>query len=139
MNANGIYGILVDTFFVKSKPIFQKPPGKHHAQTEGTLTNKTIQRQTWTAYSGDIRYVKVKLENIQCYINLGMDYSSRLTASLSMEHFESKPPSLVQAKHHLILQFLLTPVRLKDSSIIFAQTLKLPELQEERNIPHREL
>ena len=86
----------------------------------------------------DIRYVKVKLENLQYYINLGMDYSSRLTASLSMEHFESKPPSLVQANHHLILQFLLTPVRLKDSSIIFAQTLNLPELQEERNIPHRD-
>ena len=52
MNANGIYGILVDIFFVKSKPIFQKPPGKHYAQTEGPLTNKTIQRQTWTVYSG---------------------------------------------------------------------------------------
>jgi len=50
-------------------------------------------------------------------------------SSLSTEHFESKPPSRVQANHHLILQFLLTPVRLKDSSTIFAQSLKLPEEQ----------
>ena len=41
-------------------------------------------------------------------------------SSLSPEHFESKPPSCVQANHHLSLLFLflLTPVRLKDSSII---------------------
>ena len=41
-------------------------------------------------------------------------------SSLSPEHFESKPPSRVQANHHLSLLFLflLTPVRLKDSSII---------------------
>ena len=64
-------------------------------------------------------------------------------SSLSTERFESKPPSRVQANHHLILRFLLIPVRLKDSSTIFAQTLKLPEsatavyqLQEHRNIPH---
>ena len=41
-------------------------------------------------------------------------------SSLSPEHFESKPPSRVQANHHLSLLFLflLTPVRMKDSSII---------------------
>ena len=59
-------------------------------------------------------------------------------SSLSTEHFESKAPSRVQTNHHLILQFLLTPFRLKDSSIIFVQTLKLPEVQEERNIPNRD-
>ena len=64
-------------------------------------------------------------------------------SSFSPEHFESKAPSRVQANHHLRLQFLLTPVRPRDSSIIFAQSLKLPErataiyqLQEKRNIPH---
>ena len=64
-------------------------------------------------------------------------------SSFSPEHFESKAPSRVQANHHLCLQFLLTPVRSRDSSIIFAQSLKLPErataihqLQEKRNIPH---
>lgn len=41
-------------------------------------------------------------------------------SSLSPKHFESKPPSRVQENHHLRLQFLflLTPVRLKDSSTI---------------------
>ena len=34
---------LVNIFFVKLKPIFQKPPSKHHAQTEGTLANTTIE------------------------------------------------------------------------------------------------
>ena len=48
-------------------------------------------------------------------------------SSLSTEHFESKPPSRVQANHHIILQFLLTPVPLKDSSVILSQSLKLPE------------
>ena len=64
-------------------------------------------------------------------------------SSFSPEHFESKAPSRVQANHHLSLQFLLTPVPPRDSSIIFAQSPKLPErataiyqLQEKRNIPH---
>ena len=64
-------------------------------------------------------------------------------SSFSPKHFESKALSRVQANHHLSLQFLLTPVRPKDSSIIFARFLKLParvtavyELQEERNIAH---
>ena len=35
-------------------------------------------------------------------------------SSLSTEHFESKPHRRVQANHHLIRQFLLTPVHLKD-------------------------
>ena len=63
-------------------------------------------------------------------------------SSLSTEHFKSKPPSRVQANYHLILQFLLTPVRLNESSIIFPQSLKLPatataiyQLQEHRNTP----
>ena len=67
-------------------------------------------------------------------------------SSLSHEQFESKPPSHVKANHRLRLQFLflLTPVRLKDSSIITGQSLKLPEKataiyerkhQEQRNIP----
>ena len=67
-------------------------------------------------------------------------------SSLSTEHFESKPPRRVQANYHLILQFLLTPVRLSESTIIFAQSLKLParanaihQLQEHRNTPHPDL
>ena len=67
------------------------------------------------------------------------------TSILSPEHFESKSPSRVQANYHLRLQFLflLIPVRLKDSSIIIGQSLKLSEKataiyehQEQRNIPH---
>ena len=50
-------------------------------------------------------------------------------SSLSPEIFESKPPSRVQANHHLSQQFLflLSPVRLKDSSIIVAQSFKFPQ------------
>ena len=61
---------------------------------------------------------------------------------LSTEHFESKPPSRVQVNHHLILQFLLTPFRLNESSIVFAQSLKLErataiyELQEHSTHNH---
>ena len=64
-------------------------------------------------------------------------------SSLSTEHFESAPPSRVQANHHLSLQFLFSPVHLKDSSIILSQPLRLTdraagnyEHQEKRNIPH---
>ena len=62
---------------------------------------------------------------------------------LSSWNLESKALSRVQANHHFSLQLVLTPVRPKDSSIIFDQSLKLPEratavyeLQEERNTAH---
>ena len=51
LNSGGIYGILVDIFFVKSRPIFQKPLVNTMRKLREQLQTKLLS-QTWTTYSG---------------------------------------------------------------------------------------
>ena len=51
LNSGGIYGILVDIFFVKSRPIFQKPLVNTMHKLREQLQTKLLS-QTWTTYSG---------------------------------------------------------------------------------------
>lgn len=51
LNSGGMYGILVDIFFVKSRPIFQKPLVNTIHEMREQLQTKLLS-QTWTTYSG---------------------------------------------------------------------------------------
>ena len=72
LNSGGIYGILVDIFFVKSRPIFQKPLVNTMNKLREQLQTKLVS-QTWTTYSGSHQVFEgknlytVTLENSRNY------------------------------------------------------------------------
>ena len=51
LNSGGMYGIPVDIFFVKSRPIFKKPLVNTMHKLREQLQTKLLS-QTWTTYSG---------------------------------------------------------------------------------------
>ena len=72
LNSGGIYGILVDIFFVKWRPIFQKPLVNTMNKLREQLQTKLLS-QTWTTYSGSHQVFEgknlytVTLENSRNY------------------------------------------------------------------------
>ena len=72
LNSGGIYGILVDIFFVKWRPIFQKRLVNTMNKLREQLQTKLLS-QTWTTYSGSHQVFEgknlytVTLENSRNY------------------------------------------------------------------------